>query len=318
MNNLTKIASILLLLPALAACSDSAPSPGQTPETMISLEAAIGPSTRGVIGSGYAEDLPVCFARQDETGVSSGSYGVWRTCPAIRTGGQGNRPIVFAEAQWYGLDGRSTHLHGYYPSGDVTAVDAQTGKVTFTIDGKTDIMATGCLAATAYQPVRTCTFRHLLTQVALACYSDRAEQWGAVTRIEAVDIRTAQQLDWQSETPRLAGALDGPVGNMAVQDIDGLPLVQVDEGEDLPEAQGYILLPVPESGGTVQLAVTTTKDGKGTETATVTLVAVTVEGGFQSGKRHVVSLFFTDGSKIQATSVGVKQWTEQDAGEIPI
>ncbi len=319
MNKRTIIASILSLS-ALAACSDDGDRKLPVPETTVRLEGAIGQSTRAVIGSGYEKDLAVCYARQDETSVSSGTYGTWGLCKATRSGGKGNRPILFDDLQLYPMDGSRIRLHGYYPAEDGTVTDLQTGRVTFSIDGKTDIMATGCLTATAYEPIRTCTFRHLLTQIALVCYSDRAEGWGAVTKIEAVGIATAQQLDWQTETPQLTASSTGQVANVAVQDIDGLPLVQVDEGGELLDVQGYILLPA--SGGTaaypLQLQVTTTKDGNGNETETVSRVPVTVDGGFRAGKRHVVSLFFTGGRKIQTASVSVEQWTEQDAGEIPL
>ncbi len=323
MNKLTTIASIFFLS-LLEGCSDgSGHDPLPVAETTVRLEGAIGLSaTRAVIDSGYEKDLEVCFARQDETTGSTGAYGMWKVCEAVRLGGGGNRPITFAESQLYPADGTHIRLHGYYPAGEQVVIDSRTGKATFSLDGVTDIMATGSLTATTYDPVRTCTFRHLLTQVALVCYSDRAEQWGAVTKIEAVDICTAQQLAWQSETPQLTGALDGPVGKVAVRDINGLLLPQIGEDEELPEVQGYILLPVLPADGTVahplQFEVTTAEDGKGNETATVSHVSVSVDGGFLLGKRHVVSLFFTDGRKIQAASVGVEQWTDKDAGEIPI
>ena len=179
----------------MMACSDDGDRKLPVPETTVRLEGAIGQSTRAVIGSGYEKDLAVCFARQDETSVSSGSYGTWSLCKATRSGGKGNRPILFDELQQYPPDGSRIRLHGYYPAGDGTATDPQTGRVTFTIDGKTDIMATGCLTATLYVPASTCTFRHLLTQIALVCYSDRTAEWGSVTKIEATGITTGQQLD---------------------------------------------------------------------------------------------------------------------------
>lgn len=319
MKEIIVIAGIAFL-PWLIACSDgSGQNPLPVPETTVRLEGAIGLSTRAVIDSGYEKDLDVCFARQDETVVSLGSYGAWSLCNATRNGGKGNRPILFDELQLYPSDGSHIRLHGYYPAGDGMAPGILTVKATFVIDGKTDIMATGCLTATTYEPVRTCTFRHLLTQIALVCYSDRAEQWGAVTKIEAVGITVGQQLDWLSETPQLTASPTRQVADVVVQDIDGLPLPKVDEGAGLPDAQGYILLPVSATVAyPIQLQVTTTKDGNGNETETVSRVSVTAEGGFQAGKRHVVSLFFTDGRKIQATTVGVEQWTDRDAGEIPI
>lgn len=317
MNKLIVIATIAILS-GLTACSDSNPTPQPVPETTVDLEGAIGLSTRVVIDSGYETDLDICFARQDET---DDTYGAWSICKAIRSGGAGNRPILFDIPQLYPADGSHIRLHGYYPA--VSEAGPVTGKVTFTLDGMTDIMATGSLVATAYAPVRTCLFRHLLTQMELVCYSDRSAQWGEITRIEAVGIHTRQELDCAVESPRLTDVSSAEaIKNVIVQGIAGLSIPQVDEGEGLLDAGGYILLPVSPPVGTdedpLRLEVTTTKDGKGNGIETVTPVSVSVEGGFQPGKRHVVSLFFTAGSHIRISFVGVEPWTDHDAGELPI
>lgn len=323
MNTRIVIASIVLLS-GFTACSDSSSAPEPVAETTVNLTGSIGQSTRAAIGSGYAEELKVGFVRQDETAVSAGSYGTWRVCSAVREGGAGNRPIVFDELQLYPSDGRAIRLHGYYPAVEESTVDAEAGKVFFTLDGLTDIMATGCLAATTYTPLRTCLFRHLLTQVRLVCYSDRAEQWGAIAKIEALEVHTRQELDCGLASPSLANASSGDgVKNIAVPDIAGLQVPQVAEGEDPPEPQGYILLPVSSADGEtdgkpLRLRITTTKDGSGNEVETITPVSVTVAGGFQPGQTHLVSLFFTGNSAVQITSVRVEAWTDRDVGEWPI
>lgn len=321
MNKLIVIAAIVFLS-GVAACSDGNSESQLVPEPAVRLEGTIGLSTRGVIGSGYEEELKVGFARQDETAASAESYGAWCICKAVREGGAGSRPIVFDEPQWYPPDGRTIHLHGYYPAVDGT-LDPQTGKATFTVDGKTDIMATGCLSASTYEPVRTCTFRHLLTQIAWVCYGDRAELWGAVTKIAVVEVHTRQELDYGLESPSLADVSSGDgIQDLLVQDITGLTVPPVAEGEGLPDPQGYILLPVSQVDGTAEhpllLRITTTKDGRGNNLETVTPASVTVEGGFQPSRRHVVSLFFSGNGAIQISSVRVEAWTEHDAGEWPI
>lgn len=311
--------AVIVCLPGITGCSDGC---GRVPqpvgETTVRLEGAIGLSVRAVIGSGYAYDLDIGFARQDKTG---GTYGMWGVYTAVRSGGAGNRPILFDTPQSYPADGSDIRLHGYYPADADT--DLSGGKVIFNLDGMTDIMATGCLTANAYAPVRTCLFRHLLTQVGLVCYSDRADQWGEITKIEAVEIHARQELDCGAASPVLADASSGEaIRNMPVQQIAGLPVPQVDEGDGLPDAQGYILLPVSPAGGTgenpLRLEITTTKDGKGNERETVTPASVSVEGGFLPGKRHVVSLFFTVGARIRVSSVGVETWTDYEVGELPI
>lgn len=309
-----RVIATLACLRILTACSDgSDPTPQPVAETTVYLKGAIGVSTRVVIGSGYEKDLPLRFARQDET--VSGTYGTWSVYGAVRSGGAGNRPVMFDKVQLYPPDGSGIRLHGYYPATGET--DASAGHVIFTIDGMTDVMATGSLPGNSLAPLQTCTFYHLLTQLGLVCYSDRAARWGEIVRIEVTAVHTRQQLDWQSASPVLTDASSsGDIKNIVVQEIAGLSVSLVEEGEELPEAQGYILLPA--SPVPLQLQVTTTKDGSGNAVETISCVSVTVAGGLLPGKRHVISLFFTDDRKIQAATVGVEQWTDRDAGEIPI
>lgn len=324
MNNFIVAAFIsVAILWGLTACSDSDPTPLPVPDTAVCLEGAIGASTRGIIGSGYAEDLKVNFARQDETAVSTGTYGTWEVHEAVRRGGRGNRPIVFAQSQSYPADGRHIRLHGYYPVEGEPTTDAGGGKVTFRIDGTTDIMATGILEGNGYVPVTTCTFRHLLTQVRLVCYSDRADAWGTIQTIEAADVHTRQELDLSAETPRLADiSVAEDIRNLPVQDIAGLLIPQVASDGSLPEAQGFLLLPASPVDGTaahpLHLRITTTKDGNGNPKETLSNAFVRIEGGFEIGKSHIVSLFFTGASNIQTTHVSVEAWMEDEQGEMPI
>ena len=324
MNNFIVAAFIsVAILWGLTACSDSDPTPLPVPDTAVCLEGAIGASTRGIIGSGYAEDLKVNFARQDETAVSTGTYGTWEVHEAVRRGGRGNRPIVFNESQSYPADGRHIRLHGYYPVEGEPTTDAGGGKVTFRIDGTTDIMATGILVGNGYVPVTTCTFRHLLTQVRLVCYSDRPAEWGTIKGIEAADVHTRQELDLSAETPRLADiSVAEDIKNLPVQDIAGLLIPQVASDGSPPEAQGYLLLPASPVNGTadhpLHLRITTTKDGNGNPKETLSNAFVRIEGGFEIGKSHIVSLFFTGAANIQTTHVSVEAWTEDEQGEMPI
>ncbi len=324
MNNLKVIVlASVAILPGLAACSDSDPAPELLPETAVCLEGAIGASTRGIIGSGYEQDLKVSFARQDESAVSMGAYGGWAVHEAVRQGGRGNRPIVFAQSQSYPADGRHIRLHGYYPVEGEPTTDAGGGKVTFRIGGTTDIMATGILVGNGYVPVTTCTFRHLLTQVRLVCYSDRPAEWGTIKGIEAADVHTRQELDLSAETPRLADiSVAEDIRNLPVQDIAGLPIPQVVSDGSLLEAQGFLLLPASPVDGTaahpLHLRITTTKDGNGNLKETLSNVFVRIEGGFEIGKSHIVSLFFTGAANIQTTHVSVEAWMEDEQGEMPI
>lgn len=317
------ITAILVSLSGIMACSDNDQAPQPVPETTVRLEGAIGLSTRGVIGAGYETDLEVNFARQDESTVSVGTYGMWGSHKAVRKGGRGNRPILFAESQAYPADGRNIRLHGYYPAEGEPAAVAGTGKVFFQIDGVTDIMATGLLTGNCFAPVQTCTFRHLLTQVRLACYSDGAGDWGSILSIEAIGVHARQELNLGEETPRLTDVSSPEdIKNLPVQGITNLPIPEVAANESPPEAQGYLLLPVTPMDGTAEhplhLRITTTKDGRGNAVETVSDVPVSVEGGFETGKSHIISLIFTGKGTVQTIAVSVEDWTEDEQGEMPI
>lgn len=330
MKNRIVIAT-LVFLSGFAACSDDGGGSALPPvsKAVVRLEGAIGLSTRGVIGSGYNEDLKVCFARQDETGVSQDTYGSWSVHSAVRSGGGGSRPIVFGESQIYPSDSRNIHLHGYYPADSVGLAepDATMGKVTFTIDGKTDIMATGRITASAGTPPDNplpveCTFYHLLTQLSFVCYSDEADKWGKIVKIEATDIPLKQELDWTAETPLLTIAADDSTGALPVQEI-AQEIPQVNVGSTPPAAKGYILLPAADGFGKpdnlLWLAITTSKDGNGNEVETTTRLYVTAPtDGFKIGFQHIVSLFFTDGIGIEVARVDVSPWVVQDEPELPI
>lgn len=316
------ITAILVSLSGIMSCSGDDPAQ-VVPETAVRLEGAIGVSTRGVISSEYDADLDVNFARQDETAGSAGTYGTWGVHKAVREGGNGNRPITFAEPQSYPSDGRRIRLHGYYPAEGEPAAVAGTGKVFFRIDGATDIMATGLLGGNGFTPVTTCTFRHLLTQIRLACYSDGAGDWGSISMIEAIDVHARQELDLGEQTPRLVDISSGEdIKDLTVQDITNLLIPQLSANESPPEAQGYLLLPVTPTNGTAEhplhLRITTTKDGRGNAVETVSDVLVTIDGGFETGKSHIISLLFTGKGAIQMVNVSVEAWTNKEQGEMPI
>lgn len=269
-----------VFLSGFASCSDDGGGNGSVlppaSEAAVRLKGAIGLSTRGVIGEDYNEDLKLSFARADILDVDAPDVaGLWGVYTAVRSGGGGSRPIIFMQTQNYPASG-SLYLHGYYPAdGEKVVSNAAAKKVTFTIDGETDVMATGRFKATNTQHTVTCTFKHLLTQLTFICYSNHVEKWGEIKKIEAADISLKQELDWTAGTPVLTSAAssDGnsEKGALPVQDITyPLAISQVNGGDPIPEeAKGYILLPVAGGlGGSTNalwLDITTTKDGKGGE-----------------------------------------------------
>ena len=147
----------------------------------------------------------------------------------------------------------------------------------------------GILEGNGYVPVTTCTFRHLLTQVRLVCYSDRADAWGTIQTIEAADVHTRQELDLSAETPRLADiSVAEDIRNLPVQDIAGLLIRRSRPTDRFPRRKGFLLLPASPVDGMaahpLHLRITTTKDGNGNLKETLSNVFVRIEGGFEIGK----------------------------------
>lgn len=315
---------LLAVLSVSQGCSDG---PGhEEPSKALHLEGAIGTSTRAVINSGYEKDLDVCFARSDQGNI-------WQELPAVRIGGIGRTPIVFAEPQFYPDDNREVRLNGYYPGSGWTG-DVQERPVYTVTNGSTDLMATGLLSGSYSKPVTTCTFRHLLTQLKFLCFSDQPDLWGAITKIEVVDIHRQQTFTLSDKVPVLS-----PVESSATFSLSS---ICTGEGETLelyagspgsiPESltvQDSILVPA-QGAGTEQypltLHITTQKGGVGIEKPggyrhTATLVVKdtdTGESGVQAGFSHRVEMSFTN-SEIEIVSVSVDPWTSVEIDEpIPL
>ncbi len=324
MKNIYPAFLLLAVLSVLQGCSDG---PGhEEPSKALHLEGAIGTSTRGVINSGYEKDLDVCFARSDQ---GSG----WQELPAVRIGGIGRTPIVFAELQFYPDDNREVRLNGYYPGSGWTG-NVQERPVYTVTDGSTDLMATGLLSGSYSKPVTTCTFRHLLTQLKFLCFSDQPDMWGAITKIEVEDIHRQQTFALSDKMPVLS-----PVESSATFSLSSIctgegKTLELYTGSSGSISESLIIqdsVLVPTQGaGTEQypliLHITTQKGGVGIEKPggyqhTAILVVKdtnTGESGVQAGFSHRVEMSFTN-SEIEIVSVSVDPWSSVEIDEpIPL
>lgn len=296
------VAAGLLLL---AGCSEGdAPQPAVL--RSVCLDSSIGVSSRAVINSGYTKDLDLRFARQDEL-AGTGLQGAWEYLDAVRTGGSGQTPIRFTRQQLYPTEGY-LRLHGYYPR--TGSPVAATNSVAFVIDGETDIMSTGILSGSNDEPVETCTFRHLLSQLQFICYSDKPEDWGNIVRIEVADLPLQQELRLEEESPVLHMAENSPTGNLAVCELLDYAMPEVMSDGRKPDPKGYILIPVVPA---IRLNIVTTKDGTGKEIVTAHPAIVSIEEGVQAGQVHRIELFFT-ASGIEIVTVTVTDWKNPPSG----
>lgn len=324
MKNIYPAFLLLAVLSVSQGCSDG---PGhEVPSKALHLEGTIGTSTRAVINSGYEKDLDVCFARSDQGSL-------WQELPAVRKGGIGRTPIVFAEPQFYPDDNREVRLNGYYPGSGWTGDVPERPVYTIT-DGSTDLMATGLLSGSYSKPITTCTFRHLLTQLKFVCFSDQPDMWGAISKIEVEDIHRQQTFTLSDNIPVLSPVESSEtfsLSSICTSEGKALELYTGSPGS-LPESltvQDSILIPA-QAGGTEQypltLHITTRKGGIGIEKPggyrhTATLVfknAATGESGVQAGFSHRVEMSFTN-SEIEIVTVSVDPWTSVEMDDpIPL
>lgn len=309
MKKIYPIMCLIAFLSGLQGCSEGDDQNGLT--EALQLEGAIGTSTRAVINSGYEADLGVCFARRDE-----GASG-WEELSAVRIGGGGRTPVIFDIPQFYPDGGRTVSLSGYYPREGWTGGAEGTPVYTLT-DGSTDLMATGLLTG-AYpnRKLTGCTFRHLLTQLKFVCFSDRPEQWGAVTKIEVEDVYRGQTFRLDAPSPVLTPVTSSGVVTLTAIGASAGKAFELYTGVAGQAAQDSILLPA--QGGTdahpLVLHVTTQKGGVDIEKPggyhhTAALVIKDAQGadGLQAGYSHRVEIAFIN-SGLEVTNVSVEPWS---------
>lgn len=145
-------------------------------------------STKAVVDGSTA--LTLSFARTDET--SAGSYGAYGAeFTGTRAAGTGSTALTFNTPQFYQRGGLNTRIIGWYPGGATEAgssvgyYDASAGTVSWTIDGRQDILsasAQGSMIAAMPELV----FNHRLAQIQFWPYAENMDVsafWGPITAI---------------------------------------------------------------------------------------------------------------------------------------
>jgi len=120
----------MLFLPLLmTACKNDTEvdNPDSTPITLLANIGSIGVETRGsgVISDSYASELPVNFARIDQSSTD-GSYSLYSAATALnatRAAGSDKQQITFATLQTYLSDAtyNSSKFVGWYPRAAMTS-----------------------------------------------------------------------------------------------------------------------------------------------------------------------------------------------------
>lgn len=301
-----KIIYVMLCFPLLmTACKNDTEvdNPDSTPITLLASIGSVGVETRGdgVISDSYVSDLPVSFARIDqsaETGDYS-SYSAASPLNAIRAGGDGPRSITFAMTQNYLSDAtyNSSKFVGWYPRADFAS-----GVVTFAIDGSTDIMltneVTGSSSAKFNTEERAFTFAHQLTQLQLKVYAESSkavEEWGTITSVKVKNQNSVYTVTLPDQV-----AFAGDLADLSVKDAN-LP-VTLPSGVAASAALGYVMIPPVASNGMLTLEIITSNGG----TKEVTLTAPAE--GMLASNAYVYTLRFAQTSIDMAGKAQVGAW----------
>jgi hypothetical protein len=300
-----RIISIMLCLPLLmTACKNDTEvdNPDSTPITLLANIASIGVETRGsgVISDSYASELPVNFARinQSSTDGSYSSYSDATALDATRAAGSDKQQITFATLQTYLSDAtyNSSKFVGWYPRAAMTS-----GAVSFTVDGSTDIMltneVTGSPSAKFNQQAQAFTFAHQLTQLQLKVYAESNKavtDWGTISTIKVKNQQTACTVT----LPNQVTFSDGTESNVP---FTGVTSAALPVSNTNVVNSGYVMIPEVAASGTLTLEIVTSIGG----TKTVTLPVTTA---LAKSNAYVYTLKFTQTSISVVGTAQVGEW----------
>ena len=336
-----KRADLLLagfFLALLCGCSKSKspvapdPSPGDRPVQIalsggvarsvasdgVFSSASLPPAGKAVIGSDYAGTLQVAFARLDQQ--QDGSWPAYSaaTAPlnATLAAGSGERAITFSTAQYYlsRNTNNDTRLVGWYPQGSWSA-----GRVSFSIDGKTDIMLTQELTGNKTdgsrfgQSGKVFEFKHQLTRLNITAYVDgdaAAAAWGQIETGGIVLKKQTQACAVALPATVSFGSGSADLTLLAKTAADDTPItypLSLPAGAENAAECGYAMIRPVDAGSSVTLAVTTSAGG-------TYEVPVTLAEGFKEGYAYDVTLKFT-ATRIEPTAT-IGAW--EDGGDVEV
>jgi hypothetical protein len=195
--------------------------------------------------------------------------------------------LTFDTPQYYQTNGDNTALLGVHPAVG-NGWDPSAQEVTYTIDGKTDIMATDFVAASKMDAQPALTYRHILTLINVRVYAqDKAtiDRWGDVISIAVIgQPECTLTLPAPGAIGSVVAAFSGTPIDLLLTDVDGsVPSVLKVAATEKDKAQpfGFCLF-APASDYALTLKVVTSLGA----TNNVTLPATT----FEAGKAYDVTL----------------------------
>lgn len=284
-----------------------------TPEKSMSQ-----PSSRAVIDNNYASPLAVAFARldQEEGGTWPDYNTVSASLAATLQNGVDNRAIEFSVPQYYlsRNTNNNTRLVGWYPQGELNS-----GTVTFTIDGVTDIMLTEQLEGNKTdgnrfgEDSKIFTFNHQLTRINVKAYAvdaAAATVWGTISsdgivlknQSTSCSVALPATVSFGDE----AADLTLPAKEVADDQPISYPLT-LPVGKESAAACGYAMIRPVQGSTSILLTVTTEKGG-------TYEVTVPFANGCVAGSAYDLFLKFTaTGIEPAAT---ISAWQDGDDVEV--
>lgn len=303
-----KLVFSMLAMVAMVSCtneSDPIDNGGPQGNQQVEIKPSAGiVASKAAVLPEFTDDLKVQFFRPAD--AETASWGTGTSLFATISGSSGHT-ITFnnnasdntEKKQFYNADAtQKSWLAGCYlgsASGTLT-----NGKVTFTIDGTQDIMATDGKSGTKTTVFEGFQFNHMLSQIQVILKGDAAAQsyFGKVTKVELKDLAT--NLDLTLGAKPSIKKNDSALENETIALYSNVTGVSINaSGETLPN-----IPMVFKTGNTINLTITSENGGASD-------VAATITGGIDSGKKHVITLTFKE--KITATAT-VAEWTEGNAG----
>lgn len=244
--------------------------------------------------------------------------------------------------QYYLSNGWRSKVIALYPQFTDASWDNTEGTVSYTIDGKTDIMTTpwgegyknlSVNPAVSVQPALE--FEHLLTQIRVQVYAideTAANAWGDIESItvddqpaDAVitlpDVSTSNLSTLTTVAEEEDGEIDdlylyvttGGTDATAAVEKENIPLQKTDQEEEQAYANlGYCMFaPLTTTvDKPLELTVTTSVGG-------ASKVYIKKEQTYAAGTAYIITLVLK-AYAIEPSTVTIKDWDENDLGEIQI
>lgn len=268
------------------------------------------PASRAVIDENHAQDLPVAFARLDQSADGSwpADYSAASALKATRAGGAAAQAITFTTKQYYltRKENHNTRLVGWYPYAALAS-----GVASFSVDGTTSIMLTQVLDGNKDSGSRfgengkTFKFEHQLTQLKFTAYAAdaaAADGWGKVS-----SVVLKAQLPTCTLTLPATVAFSGEARDLTLPARKVADDAQISYPLTLPVASadktnavecGYALIPPVAADGSLSLVVTTSVGGSYDVPLTLP------ENGFVKGTAYNIVLKFTASAIDPSATIG--------------